>query len=96
MRPHEKGGKRHEMPAYHKLEAFIDDISPRPGSGRWQDPPLPLRDRPDRRADGEPMNLIEAYRMVRRCTANAGFKCPATALMRQKGGSRKGGFLAHS
>ena len=25
VRLHEKGGKRHEMPAHHKLEAFIDD-----------------------------------------------------------------------
>ena len=25
MRLHEKGGKRHEMPAHHKLEAFIDE-----------------------------------------------------------------------
>jgi hypothetical protein len=23
--PHEKGGKRHEMPAHHKLEAFLDE-----------------------------------------------------------------------
>jgi hypothetical protein len=25
VRLHEKGGKRHEMPAHHKLEAFIDE-----------------------------------------------------------------------
>jgi hypothetical protein len=25
VRLHEKGGKRHEMPAHHKLEAFLDD-----------------------------------------------------------------------
>ena len=25
MRLHEKGGKRHEMPAHHKLEAFLDE-----------------------------------------------------------------------
>jgi hypothetical protein len=33
VRLHEKGGKRHEMPAHHELEHFIDDIFPRPGSG---------------------------------------------------------------
>src|SRR6202040_3004540 len=25
VRLHEKGGKRHEMPAHHKLEAFLDE-----------------------------------------------------------------------
>ena len=25
VRPHEKGGKRHEMPAHHKLEQFVDE-----------------------------------------------------------------------
>ena len=25
VRLHEKGGKRHEMPAHHKLEAFVDE-----------------------------------------------------------------------
>ena len=25
MRLHEKGGKRHEMPAHHKLEQFLDE-----------------------------------------------------------------------
>jgi hypothetical protein len=25
VRLHEKGGKRHEKPAHHKLEAFLDD-----------------------------------------------------------------------
>jgi len=24
VRLHEKGGKRHEMPAHHKLEAYLD------------------------------------------------------------------------
>jgi hypothetical protein len=24
VRPHEKGGKRHEMPAHHTLEAYLD------------------------------------------------------------------------
>src|SRR5271166_3129269 len=46
VRLHEKGGKRHEMPAHHKLEAYIDEYllagwHPR----RGQSPPLPLRGR---------------------------------------------------
>jgi len=32
LRLHEKGGKRHEIPAHHKLEAYIDEYSMRPGS----------------------------------------------------------------
>src|SRR5271169_3463262 len=52
VRLHEKGGKRHEMPAHHKLEAYIDEYllagwHPR----RGQSPPLPLRGRQDRRAN---------------------------------------------
>jgi site-specific recombinase XerD len=50
VRLHEKGGKRHEMPAHHKLEAFrpVSRRSRRP-RGR-QRPPLPHRARQDRRA----------------------------------------------
>jgi hypothetical protein len=31
VRLHEKGGKRHEMPAHHKLEAFLDEYIRAPG-----------------------------------------------------------------
>jgi hypothetical protein len=52
VRLHEKGGKRHEMPAHHKLEAFLDEYIRTAGIRRRKDPPFPLSDRPHRRARG--------------------------------------------
>jgi hypothetical protein len=50
-----KGGKRHEMPAYHKLEAFLDEYIRAAGmTGGRQEPPLPLGDWPHRRTRGHP------------------------------------------
>ncbi len=44
VRLHEKGGKRHEMPAHHNLEAYLDAYMQ--GGRHWrgrQELPLPLR-----------------------------------------------------
>jgi site-specific recombinase XerD len=75
VRLHEKGGKHHEMPAHHKLEHFIDEYLA--AAGIRDDGKIPLF----RSAVGKtgvltdkPMNRIDAYRMVRRRTADAGFK----------------------
>jgi integrase len=75
VRLHEKGGKRHEMPAHHKLEAFIDEYLA--AAGIREDGKTPLF----RSASGKtgmltdkPMNRIDAYRRVRRRAAEAGFK----------------------
>jgi integrase/recombinase XerD len=72
LRLHEKGGKRHEMPAHHKLEAYIvaaagirdDGKSPlfRTAVGRT------------RRLGDDAMHRVAAYRMIRRRTAKAGFR----------------------
>ncbi len=40
VRLHEKGGKRHEMPAHHKLEAFVDEYIPAAGIGEDGKSPL--------------------------------------------------------
>jgi site-specific recombinase XerD len=75
VRLHEKGGKRHEMPAHHKREHFIDEYLA--AAGIREDGKTPLF----RSAIGKngvltdkPMIRIDAYRMVRRRTADAGFK----------------------
>jgi site-specific recombinase XerD len=75
VRLHEKGGKRHEMPAHHKLEQFVDEYLA--AAGIRDDGKTPLF----RSAIGKtgvltdkPMNRVDAYRMVRRRTAEAGFK----------------------
>jgi len=52
VRLHEKGGKRHEMPAHHNLEAYLDAYIKAAGiGGSGQKPPLPLRRRPHGHAD---------------------------------------------
>jgi site-specific recombinase XerD len=54
VRLHEKGGKRHEMPAHHTLEAYLDAyILHRGGqhTRRRQGSPVPLRRETHRRAD---------------------------------------------
>ena len=75
VRLHEKGGKRHEMPAHHKLEAYIDEYLA--AAGIREDGKTPLF----RSAIGRtgvltatPMNRVDAYRMIRRRTDEAGFK----------------------
>jgi len=71
---HEKGGKRHEMPAHHTLETYLDEYIEATGlrgqskthlfrSAVWYSGEL----------TGEPMHRVDAYRMVRRRTAAAGF-----------------------
>jgi hypothetical protein len=40
VRLHEKGGKRHEMPAHHKLEAFLDEYLRAAGIGVDEKSPL--------------------------------------------------------
>jgi site-specific recombinase XerD len=75
VRLHEKGGKRHEMPAHHKLEAYIDEYVLAAGIRDESKGPL------FRSAVGKTgvltatlMNRVDAYRMIRRRAAEAGFK----------------------
>jgi integrase len=75
VRLHEKGGKRQEVPTHHKLEVFIDECLA--AAGIREDGKGYLF----RSAIGKtgtltdkPMNRVDAYRIVRRRTANAGFK----------------------
>ena len=42
-RLHEKGGKRHELPAHHNLEAYLDPTSRRPASARTRKAPSSAR-----------------------------------------------------
>jgi site-specific recombinase XerD len=75
VRLHEKGGKRHEMPAHHMLEQFLDEYLDAAGIREQGKTPLfrstigksgILTDRP--------MHRVDAYQMVRRRTAEAGLK----------------------
>jgi site-specific recombinase XerD len=75
VRLREKGGKRHEMPAHHKLEQFLDEYLDAAGIRDRDRTPL------FRSAIGKtgvltdrPMHRVDAYQMVRRRTAEAGLK----------------------
>ena len=51
VRLHEKRGKRHEMPAHHTLEAYLDAYIEAAKIRRRQGSSVPLRRRPHRHAD---------------------------------------------
>jgi site-specific recombinase XerD len=75
VRLHEKGGKRHEMPTHHKLGQFLDEYLK--AAGIRDDGKRPLF----RSAAGKtgvlterPMHRVDAYQMIRRRAADAGFK----------------------
>jgi site-specific recombinase XerD len=75
VRLHEKGGKQHEMPAHHKLEQFLDEYLA--AAGIREDGKTPLfRSTTGKtgRLTENAMNRVDAYGMIRRRTAEAGFK----------------------
>jgi integrase len=75
LRLHEKGGNRHEMPAHHKLERFIDEYLDASGIRDAGKTPL-FRSAAGKtgRLTENPMHRVDAYQMIRRRTAEAGFK----------------------
>jgi site-specific recombinase XerD len=75
VRLQEKGGKRHEMPAHHKLEQFLDEYLDAAGI-RGQDRTPLFRTAFGRTGilTDRPMHRVDAYQMVRRRTAEAGLK----------------------
>jgi site-specific recombinase XerD len=75
LRLHEKGGKRHEMPAHHKLEQFLDEYLDAAGIRENGKTPL-FRSALGRTGilTDRPMHRIDAYQMVRRRTVEAGLK----------------------
>jgi site-specific recombinase XerD len=75
VRLHEKGGKRHEMPAHHNLEAYLDAYIKAAGIG--DDGKTPLFRSAAGRADmltDKAMNRVDAWRMVQRRAADVGMR----------------------
>src|SRR5271166_5718767 len=75
VRLHEKGGKRHEMPAHHNLEAYLDAYIKAAGLG--DDGKNPLFRSAAGRTDTlteKPMNRVDAWRMVQRRAADLGMR----------------------
>jgi site-specific recombinase XerD len=75
VRLHEKGGKRHEMPAHHKLEAFLDEYLR--AAGIAGDDKTPLFRSAVRRTGtlaATAMHRVDAWRMIQRRSAELGIK----------------------
>jgi site-specific recombinase XerD len=73
VRLHEKGGKRHEMPAHHNLEAYLDAYIE--AAGIRDDKKSPLFRSANRRTGAltdNRMNRVDVWRMVQRRAMKAG------------------------
>ena len=75
VRLHEKGGKRHEMPAHHKLEAFLDEYTKAAGIDGEAKSPL-FRSAVGRTGalTATAMSRVDAWRMIQRRSAEIGTK----------------------
>ena len=78
LRLHEKGGKQHEMPAHHNLEAYLDAYIQ--AAGLASDPKRPLF-RTLSRGKGRPLSETalareNAYAMIKRRAKAAGITTP--------------------
>ncbi len=75
VRLHEKGGKRHEMPAHHNLEAYLDSYIEAAGLRDGGKAPL-FRSAAGRTRTltEKPMNRVDAWRMIQRRAAGLGMK----------------------
>jgi integrase/recombinase XerD len=75
VRLHEKGGKRHEMPAHHKLEAFLDEYLRTAGiAGDERSPLFRSAVRRTGTLAATAMHRVDAWRMIRRRAAELGMK----------------------
>jgi site-specific recombinase XerD len=72
LRLHEKGGKRHEVPAHHNAEAYLDAYLD--AAGTWYEKKEPLFRTVDRERQltGEPMYRVDVLRMIKRRAVQAG------------------------
>jgi integrase/recombinase XerD len=75
VRLHEKGGKRHEMPAHHKLEAFLDEYIRAAGiAGDEKSALFRSAIRRTGTLAATAMHRVDAWRMIQRRSAELGMK----------------------
>lgn len=72
FRLHEKGGKRHEVPAHHNAEAYLDSYLEAAGIAGEKNAPLFRALDRARRLTGQRMCRVDALRMVKRRCRQAG------------------------
>jgi integrase len=77
LRLHEKGGKRHDMPAHHTLEAYMDTYIQAAGIATEKKGPLfrTARGKTGGLSD-RPLPRANAYHMIRRRAKAAGIETP--------------------
>ena len=80
VRLHEKGGKRHEMPAHHKLEAYLDAYIEAAGIRDGGKSPL-FRSAARRTGTltATAMHRVDAWRMIQRRAAELGTRAGLAA-----------------
>jgi len=72
LRLHEKGGKRHELPAHHNAEAYLDAYIAAAGIGDQKRSPLFRAVDRHRRITERPMSRTDVLRMIKRRAKDAG------------------------
>jgi integrase len=75
VRLHEKGGKRHEMPAHHNLEAYVDSYIEAASIRDGGKAPL-FRSAAGRTGTltDKPMHRVDAWRMIQRRAGGLGMR----------------------
>jgi integrase len=79
IRLHEKGGKRHEVPAHHNAEAYLDAYLDAVGIRDQKKSPLFRSVDRQRKATVNPMTRTDVLRMVKRRALEAGLPPPPAA-----------------